>query len=210
IKYLHDHRIAHRDLKPENILMSSAANLEVKISDFGLSKLLGPEHSLMKTLCGTRLYVAPEVIARTPNRSYGRAVDMWSLGVILYVCLCGNLPFADELGPPNLLDQIRLGKYRFHSPVWNNISYNAKDLIRGLLTVNVKDRLTVSQALTHPFMQELPLPKSVSNAPILLRGNDSTSLIKNGQTSFSQKILSRQADSSNADFADDEASFIIT
>ncbi|RIB12453.1 kinase-like domain-containing protein [Gigaspora rosea] len=153
IKYLHDHRIAHRDLKPENILMSNAAKLEVKISDFGLSKLLGPEHSLMKTLCGTRLYVAPEVIARTPNRSYGRAVDMWSLGVILYVCLCGNLPFAEELGPPGLLDQIRIGRYKFHSPAWDNISDNAKDLIKGLLTVNVNNRLTVSQALAHPFMQ---------------------------------------------------------
>ncbi|CAG8709671.1 5087_t:CDS:2 [Dentiscutata erythropus] len=206
IKYLHGHRIAHRDLKPENILMSSAANLEVKISDFGLSKLLGPEHSLMKTLCGTRLYVAPEVIARTPNRSYGRSVDMWSLGVILYVCLCGNLPFADELGPPTLLDQIRLGRYKFHSPAWDNISNNAKDLIKGLLTVNVNNRLTVSQALAHPFMQTLPSPRSISNAPILTRGNENIPQTRRNQRSFSRSHT--YTDSTEADFADDEASFV--
>ncbi|CAG8776710.1 13207_t:CDS:2 [Gigaspora margarita] len=183
IKYLHGHRIAHRDLKPENILMSSAAKLEVKISDFGLSKLLGPEHSLMKTLCGTRLYVAPEVIARTPNRSYGRAVDMWSLGVILYVCLCGNLPFADELGPPGLLDQIRIGKYKFHSPAWDNISDNAKDLIKGLLTVNT-----------------LPLPRSISSSSILTRGNEYIPKTKSStRKSFSY---------TDSNFADDEASFV--
>ncbi|CAG8491435.1 8745_t:CDS:2, partial [Cetraspora pellucida] len=208
IKYLHGHRIAHRDLKPENILMSSAAKLEVKISDFGLSKLLGPEHSLMKTLCGTRLYVAPEIIARTPNRSYGRAVDMWSLGVILYVCLCGNLPFADELGPPSLLDQIRLGKYKFHSPAWDDISVDAKNLIKGLLTVNVKDRLTVSQALAHPFMQTLPLPQPISNAPILAHGNENIPQDKKCTKSCTEKILSKLTVSSNADFADDEASFV--
>ncbi|CAG8515928.1 5866_t:CDS:2 [Racocetra fulgida] len=175
IKYLHGHRIAHRDLKPENILMSSAAKLEVKISDFGLSKLLGPEHSLMKTLCGTRLYVAPEVIARTPNR---------------------------------LLDQIRIGKYKFHSPAWDDISDDAKNLIKGLLTVNVKDRLTVSQALSHPFMQTLPLPQSISNAPILVHENETTPQNNMYKKSFTQKILSKHTDFSDADFADDEASFV--
>ncbi|CAG8569050.1 7364_t:CDS:2, partial [Cetraspora pellucida] len=124
------------DLKPENILMSNKEKLEVKITDFGLSKLLGPEYSLMKTMCGTPLYIAPEVLS--PRRSYGKAVDMWSLGVILYVCLCGYPPFAKDFGPPSFEEQI---------------SNEAKSLIRGLLTVNVRDRLTASQALEHPFMQ---------------------------------------------------------
>ncbi|CAG8533940.1 3376_t:CDS:1 [Dentiscutata heterogama] len=104
-------------------------------------------------MCGTPLYIAPEVLDRSPKRSYGKAVDMWSLGVILYVCLCGYPPFAKDFGPPSFEEQIKLGIYRFYPPAWSYISNEAKNLIKGLLNVNVRDRLTASQALEHPFMQ---------------------------------------------------------
>ncbi|CAG8721234.1 31944_t:CDS:2, partial [Racocetra persica] len=218
-RYLHDHRIVHRDLKPENILMSNKAELQVKITDFGLSKLLGPEYSLMKTMCGTPLYIAPEVLDRSPRRSYGKAVDMWSLGVILYVCLCGYPPFAKDFGPPCFEDQIRLGIYRFYPPAWCHISHEAKDLIRGLLTVNVSERLTASQALEHPFMQALPLHQSIPvvpdvvNAPVLPRVNSNVQPSDEVKTIFAQKLsaLSKRAES--GDDVDDtndvnDASFV--
>ncbi|CAG8529423.1 461_t:CDS:2 [Scutellospora calospora] len=219
MKYLHDHRIVHRDLKPENILMSNKANLEVKITDFGLSKLLGPEYSLMKTMCGTPLYIAPEVLDRSPRRSYGKAVDMWSLGVILYVCLCGYPPFAKDFGPPAFEEQVRLGLYRFYPPVWSHISNEAKDLIRGLLNVNVRDRLTASQALEHPFMQVLSLPKHVSavpdvvDAPTLTRVNSNIPPSDEVKIILAQKlsVLSKRAESGD-DVDDsndvDEVSFV--
>ncbi|CAG8492256.1 16422_t:CDS:2 [Dentiscutata erythropus] len=203
MKYLHDHRIVHRDLKPENILMSNKEKLEVKITDFGLSKLLGPEYSLMKTMCGTPLYIAPEVLDRSPRRSYGKAVDMWSLGVILYVCLCGYPPFAKDFGPPSFEEQIKLGIYRFYPPSWSYISNEAKDLIKGLLNVNVRDRLTASQALVHPFMQMLPLPQpvtvvpNVNNAPTLPRVSSNVPPSDEVKIIFAQKLsaLSKRAES---------------
>ncbi|KAI8852079.1 kinase-like domain-containing protein [Chytridium lagenaria] len=100
LKYLHDRNIVHRDLKPENILLITReeGDLRIKISDFGLAKLVG-EESFLKTLCGTPNYVAPEVLNPAKGRAYGKAVDLWSSGVILYICLCGFPPFSDELAP---------------------------------------------------------------------------------------------------------------
>jgi serine/threonine-protein kinase Chk2 len=95
LKYLHDRGIVHRDIKPENILVADK-KLTVKLGDFGLAKIIG-EDSFTTTLCGTPSYVAPEILQESRRRRYTKAVDIWSLGVVLYICLCGFPPFSDEL-----------------------------------------------------------------------------------------------------------------
>jgi carbon catabolite-derepressing protein kinase len=101
VDYTHRHKIVHRDLKPENLLLDQ--DLNVKIADFGLSNLL-EDGKFLKTSCGSPNYAAPEVIA---GRVYaGPEVDIWSCGVILYVLLCGRLPFDDE-SIPKLFEKIR-------------------------------------------------------------------------------------------------------
>lgn len=110
----------------------------------------------METCCGTPGYVAPEVLSYT---GYGPEVDLWSLGVLLYVLLCGFPPFYDE-NEAALFAQIQSGKFEFISPYWDDISKEAKDLISKLLTVDVKKRYTADQALKHPWFQiSLPTVK---------------------------------------------------
>ncbi|KAK9695576.1 serine/threonine protein kinase [Basidiobolus ranarum] len=165
IKYLHDRGITHRDMKPENILLDPRDPLRVKISDFGLAKIVG-EDSFIKTLCGTPNYVAPEVLQPPQYRQYSKKVDLWSLGVILYICLCGFPPFSDELGPPNMQAQIREGIYNFPSPYWDDISPEAISLVEKLLQVNPEKRLTVDEALEHPWMKmENQMHEVTSTAP---------------------------------------------
>ncbi|KAI8829827.1 kinase-like domain-containing protein [Chytriomyces cf. hyalinus JEL632] len=148
VDYLHSIGIAHRDLKPENLLLSDkSANAKVMISDFGLSKILNDE-SAMKTACGTPGYVAPEVLRK---RGYGREVDLWSIGVISYILLCGYPPFYDQNNAV-LFRQIMSGRFEFDSPWWDNISKEAKDFIRRLLVLDPKQRYTAKQALAHPYI----------------------------------------------------------
>ncbi|KAL1900055.1 serine/threonine protein kinase [Ceratocystis pirilliformis] len=153
VKYLHDRDIVHRDLKPENILLYSEDLRLVKIADFGLAKIVG-EDSFTTTLCGTPAYVAPEVLER--KHGYNRAADIWSLGVILYVSLCGFPPFSDELTsrafPYTMQDQILQGRYEFPSPYWDPICENASDLVESMLQVNPGERLTIDECLAHPWM----------------------------------------------------------
>ncbi|KAF9173733.1 hypothetical protein BGX21_002777 [Mortierella sp. AD011] len=148
LKYLHDNGVVHRDLKPENILVMDKENLTVKISDFGLAKMIG-EAVFFNTICGTPSYVAPEVIR---NGNYGKGVDMWSLGVVLYICLCGFPPFSDDLAPPKLRVQVLQSMYTFPSPYWDEVSDEAVDFVQGLLAQNPADRLTVDDALEHVWM----------------------------------------------------------
>ncbi|KAJ1983348.1 serine/threonine protein kinase [Dimargaris verticillata] len=152
IKYLHDRGVVHRDLKPENILLADREALLLKLTDFGLAKVVR-EDAFMKTLCGTPNYVAPEVLVPGHERAYSKAVDMWSLGVILYICLCGFPPFSDDFAPPAMQYQIKNAIYRFLSPKWDTISDGAKDLVTRLLQKDPEQRLTVEQALEHPWMQ---------------------------------------------------------
>lgn len=116
------------------------------ISDFGLSKM--EDSGIMATACGTPGYVAPEVLAQKP---YGKAVDVWSIGVISYILLCGYPPFYDE-NDANLFAQILKGEFEFDSPYWDEISGSAKDFIKNLMCVNVEQRYTCKQALAHPWI----------------------------------------------------------
>ncbi|KAK5815304.1 kinase-like domain-containing protein [Linnemannia elongata] len=148
VKYLHDRGVVHRDLKPENILVMDKEKMTVKVSDFGLAKMIG-DQEFHNTVCGTPSYVAPEVISRG---AYGKGVDMWSLGVVLYICLCGFPPFSDDLAPPNLRTQVMNSMYTFPSPYWDDVSDEAVDLIQVLLAQNTEDRHTVDDALEHVWM----------------------------------------------------------
>merc|ERR1719203_2490659 len=144
VAYMHEEGVVHRDLKPENLLYYSAeTDSKIMISDFGLSKM--EDSGLMATACGTPGYVAPEVLAQKP---YGKAVDVWSIGVISYILLCGYPPFYDE-NDANLFAQILKGEFEFDSPYWDDISEEAKDFIRSLMCVNVENRLTCHNALEH-------------------------------------------------------------
>lgn len=148
IDYLHLMGIVHRDLKPENLLLSDRTkNPSVKISDFGLSKIFD-EVQLMRTACGTPGYVAPEVLRR---QGYGPQVDLWSLGVITYILLCGYPPFFHQ-NNTELFRKIMAGRFQFDRPWWDNVSEKAKDFIKKLLVLDPTQRWTASQALGHPFI----------------------------------------------------------
>lgn len=147
VDYMHDQGIVHRDLKPENLLYESPdEESNIKVSDFGLSKVI--DSRMMMTACGTPGYVAPEVLAQKP---YGKEVDIWSIGVISYILLCGYQPFFDE-NDSALFALILKGDYEFDSPYWDDISESAKDFIRHVMCLSVQDRYTCKEALKHPWI----------------------------------------------------------
>eukprot|EP01102_Stenamoeba_stenopodia_P000837 TRINITY_DN10788_c0_g1_i1.p1 TRINITY_DN10788_c0_g1~~TRINITY_DN10788_c0_g1_i1.p1 ORF type:complete len:451 (+),score=152.51 TRINITY_DN10788_c0_g1_i1:58-1410(+) len=149
VEYLHSHGFAHRDLKPENILLvSNDDDTTIKLTDFGVSRSFGDEE-LMKTLVGTPQYLAPEIIkkGRGSQEGYTVAVDMWSLGVILYVLLSGFPPFQE--GDYN---RILTANFSFKYPEWKTVSEAAKDLITKLLTADPDKRYTAKQTLAHPWL----------------------------------------------------------
>jgi len=146
-RYLHENNIVHRDLKPENLLLEQPKSDIVKIADFGLSKILGDE-AMLKTACGTPGYVAPEVLQLN---GYGKEVDMWSIGVIMYILLCGFPPFYEESNA-QLFKAILEGRFSYPDPYWSSVSASAKDLINKLLVVDPKKRLTAEQALQHSWI----------------------------------------------------------
>jgi len=146
ISYLHKIGVVHRDLKPENLLYATKEDDSIiKLTDFGLAKFTKVK---MATACGTPGYVAPEILSGKP---YGPEVDLWSIGVILYILLCGFPPFFDE-NTPNLYRAIKAGRFDFPSPYWDDISDSAKNLIQRLLTVDPRQRATSEQVLAHPWI----------------------------------------------------------
>jgi len=156
IDYLHKQNIAHRDLKPENLLVKSVEDdTEVKIADFGLSKIIDKD-KMMQTACGTPGYVAPEVLNA---EGYDKEVDMWSVGVITYILLCGFPPFYSE-SVPEVFEQIMKAEYDYPEEYWDEISAEAKDFIDHLLVVDVSKRLTAEQALNHPWLRQSTKKKS--------------------------------------------------
>ncbi|KAG9396143.1 Protein kinase domain [Carpediemonas membranifera] len=152
IGYLHERSIVHRDLKPENLLVAEESNVDVKLADFGLSIVVDDGETLF-TCAGTPGYVAPEVLA---HHGYGKEVDIWALGVILYILLVGFPPFYDQ-DMSALFKKIMRGDYSMPSPHWDCISDDAKDLIKKILVVNPKDRLDIAGIMNHPWLsEELP------------------------------------------------------
>uniref|UniRef100_A0A8C8ECJ4 Calcium/calmodulin-dependent protein kinase type IV n=1 Tax=Otus sunia TaxID=257818 RepID=A0A8C8ECJ4_9STRI len=149
VAYLHANGIVHRDLKPENLLYATPApDAPLKIADFGLSKIV-EDQVTMKTVCGTPGYCAPEILR---GCAYGPEVDMWSLGIITYILLCGFEPFYDERGDQYMFKRILNCEYDFVSPWWDDVSLNAKDLVKKLVVLDPKKRLTTLQALQHPWV----------------------------------------------------------
>ena len=160
IQYLHSVNIVHRDLKLENLLLAGKDDITtIKIADFGLAKRA--MNGYMETVCGTPQYVAPEVIKPVPGVVYGPECDLWSCGVVLFTILAGYPPFYNE-NTPALFRQIRKGAFSFDDPVWDEVSDDAKDLIRKLLTVSPEDRITTEGCLKHKWC------RSVANKTKLL------------------------------------------
>ena len=152
VLYLHDREICHRDLKPENILLASKApDAELKITDFGLSKIVAIEaDAMMSTRCGTPGYVAPEVLSGGTS-GYGTACDMWSVGVIVYILLCAAPPFYGKTDD-EMNTRIKGGSFKFPPKYWAHVSHEAKDFISRLLTVDPSRRMNASEALQHDWI----------------------------------------------------------
>ncbi|XP_003381009.1 MAP kinase-activated protein kinase 3 [Trichinella spiralis] len=154
VRFLHSLQIAHRDIKPENLLYTKLTDdAVIKLTDFGFAKRTEPSAvKSLETPCYTPYYVAPEILG---TEKYDKSCDMWSLGVVMYILLCGFPPFYSSHGlpmSPGMKSRIRSGQYVFPSPEWDNVSESAKDLIRGLLKTDPSARLRIDQVMNHSWI----------------------------------------------------------
>lgn len=159
LKVLHDNNIVHRDLKPENLILQKSADgtTTVKISDFGLAGMFGLER--MRKYCGTEGYAAPEIMRNVP---YDDSVDIWSLGVIVYVLLCAFRPFESD-DPVELYQLVTQGDLEFPSPEWDEMSELSRDFISKMLQREPSKRMKIDEALEHPWIK--------GNAPTMKLGD---------------------------------------
>ncbi|KFO85818.1 Calcium/calmodulin-dependent protein kinase type II subunit alpha, partial [Buceros rhinoceros silvestris] len=149
VLHCHQMGVVHRDLKPENLLLASKLKgAAVKLADFGLAIEVEGDQQAWFGFAGTPGYLSPEVLRKDP---YGKAVDLWACGVILYILLVGYPPFWDE-DQHRLYQQIKAGAYDFPSPEWDTVTPEAKDLINKMLTINPSKRITAAEALKHPWI----------------------------------------------------------
>ncbi len=165
INYLHQHNVVHRDIKLENFIYEDPSEVaRLKLIDFGFSKLWYPdsESSRMKASCGSIQYVAPEVL----RGDYTSQCDMWSMGVVVYMLLCGEPPF--EGGEEELLENIQRGEFFFRPKKWGHVSESAKDFVEKLLVLDPDVRMTAQEAMAHPWITSkvadhpvVAVPKSV-------------------------------------------------
>jgi serine/threonine protein kinase len=157
VKYLHKYGIVHRDLKPDNIMLTEANDEgHIKIMDFGLSKILGKKEKVTEGF-GTLTFVSPEVLIRQP---YNKEVDIWSIGVILYLMLSGELPFDDEEDDEQkIAKSIVYNELKFTSKKFNNKSKEVIQLIKECLTKDPKDRIKVDDILKSDWIKNNLNPK---------------------------------------------------
>jgi len=149
VNHCHSNGVVHRDLKPENLLLASKSKgAAVKLADFGLAIEVQGDQQAWFGFAGTPGYLSPEVLKKEP---YGKPVDIWACGVILYIILVGYPPFWDE-DQQKLYAQIRAGAYDFPSPEWDTVTPEAKNLINQMLTVNPAKRIRAEEALKHPWI----------------------------------------------------------
>ncbi|KAK9521128.1 hypothetical protein VZT92_020961 [Zoarces viviparus] len=163
IKYLHSLNIVHRDIKPENLLVfeHQDGSKSLKLGDFGLATVVnGP----LYTVCGTPTYVAPEIVAET---GYGLEVDIWAAGVITYILLCGFPPFSGGGEDQEaLFEQLSRAQLDFPAPYWDSVSETAKDLITGMLQVEVDQRYTAVQVLDHSWVNDDGVSENKHQLPV--------------------------------------------
>lgn len=151
VAYLHENDIAHRDIKPENILFESSSedSDSIKLIDFGLSRTHNSEREeLMSNPVGTAYYMSPELL----EGKYDKSCDVWSIGTIVYILLCGYPPFNGETDP-DIFEAIQKGQFCFPKASWSNKSDACKEFIRYLLDMDVSTRPTAKEALSHPWLQ---------------------------------------------------------
>jgi tRNA A-37 threonylcarbamoyl transferase component Bud32 len=194
IRCLHENGIVHRDIKPENILLTSISNDGIaKIADMGVAKHLDDDRASAQiqraTVCGTMNYFAPEMVlaAEGGSSAYGKAVDMWAAGVVLYIMLCGYPPFDED----NLYEQIASGNYDFDADQWKNVSSLAKDLVQKLMQVDADSRLTIDEAMQHPWMNEdIPVKRRKTESGFLgdVKMNDPAMALNSASRNCARRV----------------------
>ncbi|XP_056325114.1 calcium/calmodulin-dependent protein kinase (CaM kinase) II gamma 1 isoform X5 [Danio aesculapii] len=203
VNHIHQHDIVHRDLKPENLLLASKMKgAAVKLADFGLAIEVQGDQQAWFGFAGTPGYLSPEVLRKDP---YGKPVDIWACGVILYILLVGYPPFWDE-DQHKLYQQIKAGAYDFPSPEWDTVTPEAKNLINQMLTINPAKRITAEQALKHPWVCQRSTVASMMhrqetveclrkfNARRKLKGAILTTMLVSRNFSACKSLLNKKAD----------------
>ncbi|XP_060092667.1 calcium/calmodulin-dependent protein kinase type II subunit gamma isoform X18 [Heteronotia binoei] len=203
VNHIHQHDIVHRDLKPENLLLASKCKgAAVKLADFGLAIEVQGEQQAWFGFAGTPGYLSPEVLRKDP---YGKPVDIWACGVILYILLVGYPPFWDE-DQHKLYQQIKAGAYDFPSPEWDTVTPEAKNLINQMLTINPAKRITADQALKHPWVCQRSTVASMMhrqetveclrkfNARRKLKGAILTTMLVSRNFSAAKSLLNKKSD----------------
>ncbi|XP_017580925.1 calcium/calmodulin-dependent protein kinase (CaM kinase) II beta 1 isoform X13 [Colossoma macropomum] len=203
VNHIHQHDIVHRDLKPENLLLASKCkNAAVKLADFGLAIEVQGDQQAWFGFAGTPGYLSPEVLRK---EAYGKPVDIWACGVILYILLVGYPPFWDE-DQHKLYQQIKAGAYDFPSPEWDTVTPEAKNLINQMLTINPAKRITAQEALKHPWVCQRSTVASMMhrqetveclkkfNARRKLKGAILTTMLVSRNFSAAKTLLNKKAD----------------
>uniref|UniRef100_A0A2I3G8J1 calcium/calmodulin-dependent protein kinase n=1 Tax=Nomascus leucogenys TaxID=61853 RepID=A0A2I3G8J1_NOMLE len=192
VNHIHQHDIVHRDLKPENLLLASKCKgAAVKLADFGLAIEVQGEQQAWFGFAGTPGYLSPEVLRKDP---YGKPVDIWACGVILYILLVGYPPFWDE-DQHKLYQQIKAGAYDFPSPEWDTVTPEAKNLINQMLTINPAKRITADQALKHPWVCQRSTVASMMHRQRLLgRGYNAGDFIFLFVFTAAKSLLNKKSD----------------
>ncbi|XP_063066017.1 calcium/calmodulin-dependent protein kinase type II delta chain isoform X6 [Engraulis encrasicolus] len=203
VLHCHQMGVVHRDLKPENLLLASKCkNAAVKLADFGLAIEVQGDQQAWFGFAGTPGYLSPEVLRK---EAYGKPVDIWACGVILYILLVGYPPFWDE-DQHKLYQQIKAGAYDFPSPEWDTVTPEAKNLINQMLTINPTKRITADQALKHPWVCQRSTVASMMhrqetveclkkfNARRKLKGAILTTMLVSRNFSAAKSLLNKKAD----------------